>query len=140
MCSVSTQIQIVDYDSRWPELSTREAARIRSILESRALSIEHVGSTPVPGLPAKPVIDLLLVVANSANEAAYVPHLEAAGYVLRFREPHWHEHRLLNGQDTDINLHVLSDGCPEIERIESKVQWNQGNKVTTRMRIVWTPA
>lgn len=110
-------IQIVDYNSQWPELFAREAERIRAILGKRALLLEHVGSTSVPGLAAKPIIDMLLVVANSADEAAYVPDLEAAAYVLRIREPDWYEHRLFKGPDTDINLHVLSSGCSEIERM-----------------------
>jgi len=114
---LSSQIEIVAYDPRWPELFAREAARIRSILQSRALRIEHVGSTSVPGLPAKPVIDLLLGIDDSANELAYVPALESAGYVLRIREPNWYDHRMFKGPDTDINLHVLSAGCPEIDRM-----------------------
>src|SRR5271167_3616707 len=77
---LSSRILIVDYDPHWPELFAREADRIRSVLGSRALRIEHGGSTSVPGLAAKPIIDLLLVVADSAEEDAYVPALEAAGY------------------------------------------------------------
>src|SRR5271170_3308792 len=68
-----TPIPVVDYNPRWPELFAQEAARIRSALGSRALRIEHVGSTAVPGLAAKPVIDLLLVVSRSAEEAGYAP-------------------------------------------------------------------
>ncbi len=114
---VASRILIADYDPRWPELFDREADRIRSVLGSRALRIEHVGSTSVPGLAAKPVIDLLLVVADSAEENAYAPALQAAGYVLKIREPNWHEHRMFKGPDTDINLHVFSSACPEIERM-----------------------
>src|SRR5919199_1912063 len=110
-------IQIVDYDPKWPRLFEREAERIQAALGDRVLSIEHVGSTSVPGLAAKPRIDVLLVVADSADESAYVPALEAAGYVLRIREPDWYEHRVFKGPDTDINLHVFSPGCPEIERV-----------------------
>src|SRR5580704_4521435 len=110
---VSSRILIVDYDPRWPELFAREADRIRSVLGSRALRIEHVGSTSVPGLAAKPVIDLLLVVADSAHEDAYAPALQAAGYALKIREPNWHEHRMFKGPDTDMNLHVFSSACPE---------------------------
>src|SRR5258708_7186687 len=66
-----SRILIVDYDPLWPELFAREANRIRSVLGSRALRIEHAGSTSVPGLAAKPIIDLLLVVADSAQENAY---------------------------------------------------------------------
>jgi GrpB-like predicted nucleotidyltransferase (UPF0157 family) len=71
----------------------------------------------VPGLAAKPIIDMTLVVASSADEAAYVPALEGAGYALRIREPGWHEHRMFNGPDTDVNLHIFSSGCPEVDRI-----------------------
>jgi GrpB-like predicted nucleotidyltransferase (UPF0157 family) len=59
----------------------------------------------------------VLVLANSADEAAYVPDMEAAGYVLRIREPEWFEHRVFKGPDTEINLHVFSSGCPEIQRV-----------------------
>ena len=111
------KISIVDYDPRWPELFRREADRICASLGERALRLEHTGSTSVPGLPAKPIIDITLVVADSANEAAYVPALEGAGYVLRIREPEWHEHRMFKGTGMDINLHVFSMGCPEIDRI-----------------------
>ena len=72
---------------------------------------------PSPGSSAKPIIDMVLAVPDSADEPAYVPPLEAAGYVLRIREPDWFEHRLFKGPDTDINLHIFSDGCPEIDRM-----------------------
>jgi len=68
-------------------------------------------------LAAKPIIDILLVVVNSADEKSYVPVLEAAGYTLTIREPDWHEHRLLKGPDTNINLHVFSKGDDEIKRM-----------------------
>lgn len=110
-------VQIVDYDPEWPRLFEREATRIQAALGDRALLIEHVGSTSVPGLAAKPRIDVLLVVADSADESTYAPDLEAAGYVLRIREPDWHEHRVFKGPDTDINLHVFSPGSPEIDRM-----------------------
>jgi GrpB-like predicted nucleotidyltransferase (UPF0157 family) len=114
---LSGPILIGDYDHRWPEQFAREAEGIQSVLGSRALRIEHVGSTSVPGLATKPIIDLLLVVADSANEDAYAPALTAAGYILRIREPNWYEHRLFKGPDTDINLRVFSPGCPEIDRM-----------------------
>ena len=114
---LSGPISIVDYDPRWPVLFAREAERIRSVLGQLALQIEHIGSTSVPTLVAKPIIDILLVVTASADEAAYVPPMEAAGYTLRIREPDWHEHRMFKGPDTDLNLHVFSLGCPEIDRL-----------------------
>jgi len=121
------KIELADYDPAWPVMYAREAARIRAALADRVLVLEHVGSTAVPGLAAKPKIDILLVVASSADEAAYVPALEAAGYVLRIREPDWHEHRFLEGPDTDINLHVFSRGCPEIDRMVQFRDWLRDN-------------
>jgi len=113
----SEPVVLVEYDSEWPRLFAREAKRIREALGERALQVEHAGSTSVPGLAAKPIIDIVLVVADSANEAAYVPALEAAGYVLRIREPEWFEHRLLKAPAANVNVHVFSPGCPEIERM-----------------------
>jgi GrpB-like predicted nucleotidyltransferase (UPF0157 family) len=114
---LSSQILIMDYDPHWPELFGREAVRIRAALGHRALRIEHTGSTAVPGLVAKPIIDILLVVTDSADEDVYARDLVAAGYVLRIREANWFEHRMFNGPDTDINLHIFSSGCPEIDRL-----------------------
>ena len=122
-----SRILIVEYDPRWPEMFAREAGRIRSALGSRALRIEHAGSTSVPELAAKPVIDVLLVVADSAEEDGYAPALGAAGYVLSIREPDWYEHRMFKGPDTDINLHVFSSGCPEIDRILMFRDWLRSN-------------
>ena len=113
---LSGRIPLVDYDPRWPELFAREADRIRAVPGLCAVRIEHTGSTSVPGLAAKPIIDTLLVLADSANESAYVPAMQSAGYLLRIREPNWFEHRMFKGPDTDINLHVFSSGCPEIDR------------------------
>jgi GrpB-like predicted nucleotidyltransferase (UPF0157 family) len=109
-------VVVVEYDPQWPERFNREQHRIRQILGDTALSLAHVGSTSVPGLYAKPIIDLDLVVASSADESTYVPQLEAAGYLLILREPNWHEHRMFKGPDTNINLHVFSPGCPELQR------------------------
>ena len=91
-------IVLADYEPVWPMLFEREETRMRAALGERALRIEHVGSTSVPGLPAKPVIDIVLVVEDSSDEDAYVPALEAAGYVLRIREPDWYEHRVLKAR------------------------------------------
>ena len=113
---VTGPITLVEYDPAWPDHFAHEERRIRDALGERALRIEHIGSTAVPGLIAKPIIDILLVVADSADEPAYVPALEAAGYVLRIREPDWEEHRLFNGPEIDVNLHVYTQGSDEIER------------------------
>ena len=116
-------VQLAEYDPLWPALYEREAARIRGVLAGAALRLEHVGSTSVPGLAAKPQIDMVLVVADSRDEDAYVPQLEAAGYVLRIREPDWYEHRLFKGPDTNVNLHIFSDGCEEVERMLAFRDW-----------------
>src|SRR5271156_6618188 len=110
-------IQLADYSAEWPVLFLREANRVRATLGDRVLMLEHVGSTSVPGLAAKPIIDMILAVADSADEPAYVPAIESAGYVLHIREPEWHQHRLFRSHDTDINLHVYSVGCPEIDKM-----------------------
>ncbi|SHK80215.1 GrpB family protein [Desulforamulus aeronauticus] len=120
-------ITLVEYDPRWPKLFEREANRVRSVLGNKALRVEHVGSTSVPGLCAKPIIDMLLVVADSTDEASYVLDLEAAGYILRVREPDWFEHRLFKGPDVDINLHVFSAGTSEVERMLRFRNWLRVN-------------
>jgi GrpB-like predicted nucleotidyltransferase (UPF0157 family) len=114
---VDGKIVLADYDPAWPALFEREAARIRSILGDDVRLLEHVGSTSIPGMAAKPVIDILLAVPDSSDEPSYIPRLEAAGYVLRIREPDWHEHRLCKGPDTNINLHIFSIGSPELVRM-----------------------
>jgi GrpB-like predicted nucleotidyltransferase (UPF0157 family) len=111
------RIVIADYNPDWPAQFDREAELVRGVLGRRVVRLEHVGSTSVPGLPAKPIIDMLLVVADSSDEPAYVPDLLAAGYVLRHREPDWFEHRMFKGPSSDINLHVFSDGCSEVARM-----------------------
>jgi GrpB-like predicted nucleotidyltransferase (UPF0157 family) len=116
-------IEIHDYDPRWPRLYAREEDRLQRVLGTRALRIEHAGSTSVPELPAKPIIDIVLEVADSSDEAAYAAHLEAAGYRLRTREPDWYEHRLFKGPDTNINLHVFSAGCEETARMIAFRDW-----------------
>lgn len=121
-------IILAEYNPNWPKLFEREAGRIRSVLGDKALRIEHVGSTSVPGLCAKPIIDILLVVKDSADEPAYVPALEAAGYKLRVREPDWYEHRMFKGPDTDINLHVFSKGTEEIDRMLRFRDWLRSNE------------
>jgi GrpB-like predicted nucleotidyltransferase (UPF0157 family) len=116
-------ITLAEYDPAWPVLFEREAARIRAALGATAVRVEHTGSTSVPGLAAKPIIDITLIVHDSADEAAYVPPLEAAGYVLWIRERAWHEHRLFKGPDTNVNLHVFSAGSPELERMVGFRDW-----------------
>jgi GrpB-like predicted nucleotidyltransferase (UPF0157 family) len=110
-------ITLAEYDPDWPILFAREASRIRAALGNTVIHLEHAGSTSVPGLAAKPIIDIVLAVPDSADEPGYVPALEAAGYVLWSREPDWFEHRMFKGPDTDINLHVFTAGAAEIDKM-----------------------
>jgi GrpB-like predicted nucleotidyltransferase (UPF0157 family) len=119
----NARIELSEYDPKWPRLYEREAERIGHALGPKMLRIEHVGSTSVPGLAAKPLIDIVLVVADTTDEDAYVPPLEAAGYVLRIREPDWFEHRLFKGPDTNVNVHTFSEGCEEVDRMIGFRDW-----------------
>src|SRR5438309_3528850 len=110
-------VVLADYDPEWPGWFERAAEGVRAALGDKVLEIDHVGSTSVPGLAAKPLIDINLVVADTTDEAAYVPKLETAGYILRVREPDWFEHRMLRGYEPPVNLHVFPPGCQELERM-----------------------
>ena len=114
---LSGPLEVRDYDPTWPDAYRREASRVIEALGERAVMLAHVGSTSVPGLAAKPIIDMVLEVADSSDEPAYVPALEAAGYALRIREPSWFEHRMLRPSDRSAHLHVFSAGCPETQRM-----------------------
>lgn len=110
-------ITLADYDPAWPERFAREAERIRGALGERALVVEHAGSTSVPGMAAKPTVDIVLGVPDPTAEDDYVPALEAIGYGLHLREPDWHEHRLLKPAAAGVNLHVFAAGASEIARM-----------------------
>jgi len=116
-------ITLAPYDPSWPASYARLAERIRGALGGRVLLLEHVGSTSVPGLSAKPVIDMVLAVADSADEPSYAPALEAAGFRLRLREVDWFAHRLLKSPDVEGNLHVFTAGCEEIARMLRFRDW-----------------
>lgn len=98
-------IVIVDYDHGWPRLFDSLAQLIKGAIAEKALSVEHIGSTAVPGLAAKPIIDILLTVQDVEDEAGYLVPLEDAGFVLRVREP---GHRMLRTPSRDVHLHVFS--------------------------------
>lgn len=113
----NSTIQLDPYNPRWPKDYEMLAGRVRQALSDDVLLLEHVGSTAVEGLSAKPIIDMLLVVGDSSDEHAYVPALEQNGFTLRIREPEWYEHRMLKSKDVKANLHVFSEGCEEITRM-----------------------
>lgn len=126
----AVKVVVEDYNPEWPAWYTTEEAQIRAALGPVVVQIEHTGSTSVPGLAAKPIIDILLLVPDSAQEATYVPPLEALGYTLSIREPNWYEHRCLkrrveDGAPWNVNLHVHSPdlAAPEIERILAFRDW-----------------
>ena len=121
------QITVVDPDPAWPAEFERVRALVEEALGDDALDVVHVGSTSVPGLAAKDVIDAELTVADSADEDAYVPRLEAAGFQLRIREPDWEEHRLLRHHDPRTNLHVFSAGAVEPQRTTAFRDWLRGH-------------
>ncbi|WP_250029654.1 GrpB family protein [Paractinoplanes maris] len=108
-----SSIVIEDYDPGWVERYADARAAIVAALGERVVGLEHVGSTSVPGLAAKPVIDIDLLLADSAEESVYVPPLAPLGYRLLLREPWWYGHRMLIGGDDDIHLHVWPRDAPE---------------------------
>ncbi len=120
---VAAEIAVVDADPRWPQVFDELSAAIRRVLGDRVLELEHVGSTSVPGLAAKPIIDIDLTVADSSDEESYVPALERVGFVLRIREPAWHQHRCLVSQEPRANLHVWSPDGPEAIRHRMFRDW-----------------
>ena len=123
----ATKIVIEDHNPAWPAWFEWDRTRIEAALGQTALSVEHAGSTSVPGLPAKPIIDILPQVEDTTNEQSYVRALEAAGYVLRVREPEWLEHRLFcrRAAPHDVNLHVFSPqhAATEITRMLGFRDW-----------------
>jgi GrpB-like predicted nucleotidyltransferase (UPF0157 family) len=124
---LSGPIELAAYDPGWPATFREQAVRIRDALGTRINRIEHVGSTAVPELIAKPVIDIVLEIPDPAEEAAYVPELATLGYVLRLREPEWFEHRLLRGHRPRVNLHVFGANCAETDRMLRFRDWLWAN-------------
>jgi GrpB-like predicted nucleotidyltransferase (UPF0157 family) len=106
-------IYLTPNDPAWPSLFTRLKEQIQEALGDAILVLEHVGSTSVPGLSAKPIIDMVMAVADSSDETSYVKALEAKGYTLR----------LLKSPAIQGNLHVFSAGCQEIERMVLFRDW-----------------
>lgn len=120
---LNSTIYLAPYDPAWPSIFTGFERRIQDALGDRMLVLEHVGSTSVPGLSAKPIIDMVLAVQDSSAEADYADALEGAGFALRIREPDWYEHRLFKSSDPKGNLHVFSRGCEEIDRMVLFRDW-----------------
>ncbi|KIX92610.1 uncharacterized protein Z520_11639 [Fonsecaea multimorphosa CBS 102226] len=131
------KMSIVEPNAAWPQRFLDTKARIEAALGAGATSptavpvvvaVHHAGSTSVPGLPAKDVIDVDLVVRDIEDEGAYVEPLERAGFVFLFREPAWHQHRFFVDEGDrpgsyPINLHVFGPDCPEVERHRIFREW-----------------
>jgi GrpB-like predicted nucleotidyltransferase (UPF0157 family) len=106
-------IVLVEYDPSWPLRFEGERDRIAQALGALGVRIEHIGSTSVPGLAAKPVVDILVTVANVEDESAFLVPLQQAGYELRVREP---GHRMLRTRERDVHIHIWTDSDPEVGR------------------------
>jgi len=109
-------ITIVEYNPAWVAEFEKHKKIIADALGNTALQIEHIGSTSVPELAAKPIIDILVVVPDASDESTYLPQLQKVGYVLRVREPDFHEHRMLRTPKKDAHIHIYSPNSPEVER------------------------
>jgi GrpB-like predicted nucleotidyltransferase (UPF0157 family) len=122
---LDAEIRLAAYDPGWPAMYSWAAERIRTALGDKALVLEHVGSTSVPGLAAKPIIDMVLGVADAAREPSYIPILERQGFELRVREVDWFEHRFLRlvSGSMQWHLHVFSAACEEIDRMLAFRDW-----------------
>ncbi|TGD30067.1 GrpB family protein [Brevibacterium sp. S22] len=123
-------IQIVEHDPAWADHFAEAARRIRRVLAPNGtfVGMAHVGSTSVPGLPAKPIIDIALVVADPTAEDDYVHALGEAGFDLTIREPAWYEHRMFKRLDPkpgqlNCNLHVFGPRCAEVARMRLFRDW-----------------
>jgi GrpB-like predicted nucleotidyltransferase (UPF0157 family) len=110
------RVELAEHDPGWSQRFSSHAQRIRDALGGAARRIEHIGSTAVPALAAKPIIDILLVVDDPADEATYVPELEVAGYELRVREADFDQHRMLRTPTRDVHIHVFPAWSAEIGR------------------------
>jgi GrpB-like predicted nucleotidyltransferase (UPF0157 family) len=123
----ATGIEVADPDPAWPRYYDDLVTRIRGALGWRALQLEHVGSTSVHALPAKPIIDIDLTVADPDCEQDYVPALETIGFRLAIREPWWYGHRVLRADEPSCNLHVFGFDSPELVKHRIFRDWLQGN-------------
>jgi GrpB-like predicted nucleotidyltransferase (UPF0157 family) len=123
----ATDIEVTGPDPDWPRYYDDLASRIRKVLGWRVLQLNHVGSTSVQGLAAKPVIDIDLTVADPGREQDYVPALETIGFQLVIREPWWYSHRALRADEPRCNLHVFGFDSPELVRHRIFRDWLRGN-------------
>lgn len=103
-------IELAAYDPIWPRRFEQWSESLLAALPERPSLIAHVGSTAVPGLPAKPVIDILVSVADPDEEAGYVPAIEDLGVQLRSRDDQRRFFRPFAGRPRDVQIHVARSG------------------------------
>ena len=123
----SPDVDVVESKAIWPDQFRHLEARIRRALGWRVLELEHVGSTAVPMLPAKAIIDIDLVIADPNDELAYVPALLDEGFELRIREPWWFGHRVLRHGEPACHLHVFGYDSPETVKHRIFRDWLRAN-------------
>lgn len=103
-------VELVAYDPRWPVLYEQMRARLASALGPTALRIDHVGSTAVPGLAAKPIVDIQVSVPEVDDEGPYRQPIEDQGFALRYREPGHRYFRPPPGLPRLWQVHVCTVG------------------------------
>ena len=108
--TVSDPIEVVDYDPAWPAQFEAWRARLAPALGSAVVRIEHVGSTSVPGLAAKPIVDIQVSAAKVDDEASYAPAIEALGVALRSRDSEHRYFRPAGNRKRDVQIHVTQAG------------------------------
>ena len=101
------EVGLDDYDARWTQDYRHHRRRILDALAAVDVDVEHIGSTAVPGLAAKPIVDIVVAVPDITAEEEYLDKLLAAGYELRVREP---GHRLVRTPTRDVHVHVYERG------------------------------
>ena len=117
-------VRIEESDPTWPQRYAELEGKISAVLGERLLAIQHIGSTSVPGLPAKPIIDIDVAVPDPVDEAAYVPALESLGLIHWITEPDWHQHRLFKMlAEPRVHVHVFGSECPEMVRHRMFRDW-----------------
>ena len=117
--TVEPSITILEPNPEWPQRFEEVKERIQKALGALILDIAHSGSTSVPGLPAKDIIDVDLTLKDAMDELSYVKPLEEAGFRFLLREPQWHQHRFFVEnwpKAYHVNLHVWGSDSPEVAR------------------------
>jgi GrpB-like predicted nucleotidyltransferase (UPF0157 family) len=105
-------VSLEDYDEQWPSAFDEHRQRISDALAGAHIGIEHIGSTSVPGLAAKPIIDIVVTVDDITAEEDYLDQLLKAGYRLRVREP---GHRLARTPTRDVHVHIFEHEHPAVD-------------------------